>query len=632
MALRIIPALLGLSQLVTAGEVRFATETDQCHFVESVGSATCCCNGDCLGGRPAIGDWTWGVGCIDYSEGPSCSETQIYHSTNESTANVVGDNCYGTICQWERWQYKSKCCDCPAGYKSTVSESPHCDSTPSCVGCTDPWETPVRIGESRYTYECRPKGLDCATVDTMARNYDIAVTNGPLAVGYYGQMLNLVCLRSHCAQPACDRVKDFASSDAECQNLSGSFTFEEAVFSQTAKSSTASSVADAARDASAAGVLISGALKAGTVTTLSPFVSLAIEATGITDPETWGTTYAGISHFSNDLNPHFETYIRGLIKSTPNKAALQTKLRGLAAEHERLFKCAVEPGFKVQSARGEILPVPAAIGAFAVPIAARILRGAIVHAELASQNRTGSIDELEQFGITLPKDTNLIWNPRNWGFQTISAPSGSLRRDVSPINSKPASVLAELSSETEKNPLLSASGVRMQIMDRKDGIPASMARMVSVENAAALEWKVKDKTVQVVGRIVGVYPAQGELVMWNATHVVPQNVTRRPASLEEALKEERTAQALMFEHTRVELDVGEEVLGKYKMEDLRVYDLVGGVPLEAEFRDGTFVAEVKIGKGGYEAAWGGGGAYGIGLAEGAKVSSGGKIRVSWGLM
>jgi hypothetical protein len=44
----------------------------------------------------------------------------------------------------------------------------------------------------------------------------------------------LACLRSTCPNPACDFVRTFASSDPDCQDFTGSFDFENTVFSQFA--------------------------------------------------------------------------------------------------------------------------------------------------------------------------------------------------------------------------------------------------------------------------------------------------------------------------------------------------------------------------------------------------------------
>lgn len=302
--LYLVRALILVAHLARA-DVRFADETDICHFVNTEGIATCCCNGDCGSGPVPSGDWIWGAGCPDYPGGAVCSQTQIYHSTNESTKFIAGDSCWGKACSWEKWRYKYKCCDCPGGYRSTTQQDPNCDATPSCVGCSDAWETPFRTGTSRYSWGCRPKGLECDSVDTMARNYDIAQKNGPNAVGYYGQLLNLVCLRSNCTKvKACERVQGVRMlTGDECQSLNGEFDFENTVFGETAKGSDEASVAAAAKEADEVGEKLARAFEGVSVIAGSqnPLLRAVIVASGATDPSSWGTLYAGVSHFGFDV-------------------------------------------------------------------------------------------------------------------------------------------------------------------------------------------------------------------------------------------------------------------------------------------------------------------------------------------
>jgi hypothetical protein len=68
----------------------------------------------------------------------------------------------------------------------------------------------------------------------MVANYEIAKANGPLSLGYYGQMINIVCLRSICPNAACSRVADQRVKNEECANLPASLPFEETVFRRIA--------------------------------------------------------------------------------------------------------------------------------------------------------------------------------------------------------------------------------------------------------------------------------------------------------------------------------------------------------------------------------------------------------------
>ena len=76
--------------------------------------------------------------------------------------------------------------------------------------------------------------LTVAQVDQLVKNYDIAKANGPKSLGYYGQMVNIACLRSSCSNPACDRVAAERVKEKECEDLPASLPFEEDIFGRIA--------------------------------------------------------------------------------------------------------------------------------------------------------------------------------------------------------------------------------------------------------------------------------------------------------------------------------------------------------------------------------------------------------------
>ncbi|KAH8660658.1 hypothetical protein BGZ60DRAFT_110650 [Tricladium varicosporioides] len=100
--------------------------------------------------------------------------------------------------------------------------------TPYLAGTTPPTPSPTK--STVPTPTASSKGITCNIVDTLANEYAAAAAGGPDALGYYGQVLNLACLRSTCINPACQRVASVRSTDPECANLGGSFDFEQAVF------------------------------------------------------------------------------------------------------------------------------------------------------------------------------------------------------------------------------------------------------------------------------------------------------------------------------------------------------------------------------------------------------------------
>lgn len=66
----------------------------------------------------------------------------------------------------------------------------------------------------------------CDIVDTLASQYKATSTSGANVNGYYGQVLNLACLRGTCPNSGCQRVSAVRNKGPECAN----YGFEQKVF------------------------------------------------------------------------------------------------------------------------------------------------------------------------------------------------------------------------------------------------------------------------------------------------------------------------------------------------------------------------------------------------------------------
>ncbi|KAK0627346.1 hypothetical protein B0T14DRAFT_563159 [Immersiella caudata] len=628
--------------------ILFEKPTGQCYFHSTQGTETCCCNGDCGSGPVPLGEWRWGTGCEEFETPSVCSSSQVYRSDNATTADV-GGQCY-SVCNWEKWQYTYQCCDCPQGYISTAGVSPNCGGiAETCVACSEPWETPVKDGSSILSWECRRRGLNCDAVDAISRGFDTASQAGGSAASYYGRLMDQACLRSNCSSVAsCQRVASFQSNNTECRNLDGNFEFEEKVLENTAKATDDASVANAAKETGIAAAALSKGFGSSSIALGSenPLLSLFIVASGGTDPAIWGKTYAGISHFSVALAPQIQGFIRDIVKSNNDTQQLQSKLIQVADQQERMFRCAVIPGLQAQAANNnELLPNPSLAGSLLAPLNAATLRMAAIKVELDRAKRFESFKKsLAPLGITLPRDDNLLWNPRNW--------------DDAPILPGLSTTLTELSPKTDLNPTIKLSlaaeskyTFTVQVLDRSSQSTPLMARTSLLDPTsnpslpAPLSWKAKDSNLQLVSPIAAIYPALGDLAMWNATHVLPANISAEPILFEEYLTKgqeqattnvDKTATTngdkyAMYRKAKIKLGVAKDLLDKYPAQDLAMYDLVSGTKMEAEFKEqpdnggGEFTADLTPGKGSYDGQWGGGGCFGIGYT-GQRSAAAGRLR------
>ncbi|KAK4449752.1 hypothetical protein QBC34DRAFT_437828 [Podospora aff. communis PSN243] len=643
----ILSLLLG----TTAAKVLLEKPTDQCYSHATQGTETCCCNGDCGSGPVPQGEWMWGMGCKEYETPSVCSNSQVYRTDNASVVDV-GGRCY-SICNWERWQYSYQCCDCPPGFISTAGVSPNCGSIgETCVGCSEPWETPVKTGTSIVSWECRRRGMNCDAVDAISRGFDAASRGGGSTASYYGQLLDQACLRSNCSSIAsCQRVASFQSKNNECRNLDGNFEFEQTVLEETAKATDDASVATAAKETDDASTALSNAFGGSSIALGSenPLLSLFIIASGGTDPAIWGKTYAGISHFSVALAPQIQGFIRDIVKSTNNTQELESKLIQVADQQERMFRCAVIPNLQSQAANNQLLPNPSLAGSLLAPLSGATLRMAATQVELDRAKRFDSLRKsLTPLGITLPRSDTLIWNPRNW--------------DDAPTLPGLSTTLTELSPSTDLNPTIKLSlaaeskyTLSVQILDRDTASTPLMARTSLLDPnsnpslPSPMSWKIKDQSLNLVAPIAAIYPALGDLAMWNATHVLPANISAEPILFEDYLakgQEQATTgfdksattgvdKYVMYRKAKIKMGVAKDLLDKYPAKDLAVYDLVSGMKMEAEFREmpdgggGEFSADVSAGRGSYDGQWGGGGCFGLGYTGERSVAGRRGVAVDW---
>jgi hypothetical protein len=168
-----------------------------------------------------------------------------------------------------------------------------------------------------------------------------------------------------------------------------------------------------------------------------------------------------------------------------------------------------------------------------------------------------------------------------------------------------------------------------------------------------MNWKINNQQIQIVSPIAAIYPAFGDLAMWNATHVLPGNILAEPILFSEYLDKGQsstnvdTTSYKMYEKARIELTVAKALLEKYPVKDLAMFDLVSGAKMDARFEEmkgagqegggGEWYTDVSLGKGSYEGQFGGGGCFGIGFTgersagvTGRRVGMGAWVGIFWG--
>ncbi|KAK1749382.1 hypothetical protein QBC47DRAFT_441875 [Echria macrotheca] len=576
MGLGTLSVLLALSTLAAAG-IQYAQPTEQCSFHATPGTATCCCNGDC--------------------ESPS----------GNGTVSIITskDLHWGMGCaEYETPSYQ--CCDCPAGFRSTDMDTPNCLT--------------VGAGISSDYNAAAKQGTDGAAI-------------------IYSQNLNFACLRSNCTSGSvCQDAAAFRPD--ECRTLDGDFEFEQTVLNETA-----SEVAAAAAATAAASTALSDGFEHSTIVLGSenPLLSLFIAAAGIKDSPTWGKTYAANSLFGSDLAPQIQGYLHNIVRTTPDTKQLQGKLVQLAEEQNRMLKCALVPSLQIQASKNsnsnnQILSNPSLAGSLQTALGSTAMRMASTHVELSLAKRFESFKaSLVPLGITLPLDDRLLWNPRNWVDTSSSLPGLSTNlTELSPA--APAQPLVTLKQQT--------TSFSIQILDRPSTASPLMARAALLDPASnpalqtPMQWRINaSSSLRIVAPVAAIYPALADLVMWNATHVVPGNVSAKPIPFGEFLThgQEQATTAItkenyvMYSRAKVKMAIGSDVLSKYGGgKDLALYDLVSGTKLDGEFNQqpdgsGEFTADVSAGKGSWDGEWGGGGCFGI-----ATTSAGMHIRVGVG--
>ncbi|KAH6684926.1 hypothetical protein F5X68DRAFT_233361 [Plectosphaerella plurivora] len=423
-----------------------------------------------------------------------------------------------------------------------------------CEGVTfeDAYTCKFHTIEARIELEqrCRrdmgiEKGVPCDVVSNIADQYNASSTSSfGNALGSYGQILNLACLRSDCPDiDACVRRRELAGPPpSDCANLEGDFDFENAIFSQVASLSI-EEIEATSLEADVLGVIGSLALNRA----INPLQRLLLSSSGFTSPETLGTAYAGVSHFINELGPFFAGYISNVVATTPSDTLLRTKLDSLAREHETLFKCAVNPGFKVQVRPGEIPAMPAAVGAATVPVVARTLRQLATYMELLDAGRITSTGELQtKFGIDLPVLVDLAVDVFGWDQPALPAPETRRAIDSRAVGSTVyelpglQTVLNELSSGTQQSQTirlaLEGSEATLEVVDRHADLEPMVMRSAFLDVTRFSDTGLPQSVLggehfTLVSPVAAFHPVGSMFASWNRTHAVTHDINNPLAPL-----------------------------------------------------------------------------------------------------
>ncbi|KAF4624620.1 hypothetical protein G7Y89_g13550 [Cudoniella acicularis] len=309
------------------------------------------------------------------------------------------------------------CAVCSANTEGTFQEvcggsAPNTISTTSTVSTASTSTTcpPLPTPTNNNPFNWAP------LVEQACSNYKSVQTAAPATLGYFGQIVNIVCAASKSMDPCCATYPThFIHSD----NLHQQYFLNPANSPVNIAAETAIS-----NDA----VLIQ---------LLEPWwLQYFFGSRDI------GALLAGAQHFITNLAPAFTKYVDGLIEHfacTCNKTGLDSATASLEMEHQALFNCAVIPGFGVEGQRGELDPLPVTIAQLGVPLVAASLRNyflseAYLNLYLPScgtkpvspiprrsfnDNITlPSIDEVtdiaNSINLTAPSDAPLAFDPRAW--------------------------------------------------------------------------------------------------------------------------------------------------------------------------------------------------------------------------
>ena len=240
-------------------------------------------------------------------------------------------------------------------------------------------------------------------LDRAEALYAEAQKLGVTAIGYYQQILNLVCAASQSHRASCSAmIASYANAPA---GWAGTWTYT--VFSSYLTDLDQSRIDDQLRrlqavvdDAEAVLPVVCNPFDG--FSTLSEVCGLV--RLGLVTPGDEASLIVGTLHFWNDLGPGFQTATNGVVQQIPAGASLSdigTVLAALRAEHQNLFDHAVVPGFDAVAGSGQLSPLAAAVAKIGVPLFADVYREeSIVNALVG---RYGLLEGLSIYAHTLTR-------------------------------------------------------------------------------------------------------------------------------------------------------------------------------------------------------------------------------------
>jgi hypothetical protein len=96
---------------------------------------------------------------------------------------------------------------------------------------------------------------------------------------------------------------------------------------------------------------------------------------------------------------------------TPDDTELKSKILTLQTEHDRLFRCAVVPGFRSDGASGDLKSLPTLLAGNIIPFAARTLQDYLLTRALLDTKRITFPWEVSRHGLETASSTVLSWAP-----------------------------------------------------------------------------------------------------------------------------------------------------------------------------------------------------------------------------
>ncbi|PMD36357.1 hypothetical protein L207DRAFT_602431 [Hyaloscypha variabilis F] len=299
------------------------------------------------------------------------------------------------------------------------------------------------LGNEACNDVCVPTPFNWAPlVQRACSDYNQAKGFAPQTLGYFGQVLNIVCAAAKSTDPCCDDMRSSYGAGQYGTPWAGPFT--EYIFNvhrQSYLGPNAPPFNTALQIANEAGAIGAGATEPG-------WLLLA----GI-GPNEVGSVLAGSEHFYNDLGPAFANYINMLVQTdaaTCDAMDLNNQISALQSEHQSLFTCAVVPGFTIEGARGQLSPIRVGIADMLVPAGTGSIRTYLVDQAIrqfytpncglptnlpskrtlgrrqvnnASTSTIAEIQTIAAFlNLTAPQDAPLEYDPRAW-VPTIQAPA-----------------------------------------------------------------------------------------------------------------------------------------------------------------------------------------------------------------